>query len=115
MESKKSQTPEQIEFILQKQASEDKIRVTVHGHQEMIADNISYESVKEVLQRGAIIENYPEHQRGACCLVCGQDLFDRVVHVVCTASLEVIIIITVYEPKPPKWVTPFQRGGHSEV
>jgi hypothetical protein len=115
MESKKTQTPEQIEFILRKKANEDKIRVTMHGHQEMIADNISYESVKEVLQRGKIIENYPEHQRGACCLVCGQDLSERIVHVVCTTSLEVIVIITVYEPKPPKWVTPFQRGGHNAV
>jgi len=26
-------------------------------------------------------------------------------------SNAVLIIITVYEPKPPKWVTPTQRGG----
>jgi hypothetical protein len=31
--------------------------------------------------------------------------------VVCTTGLEVIVVITVYEPKPPKWATPFQRGG----
>ena len=30
---------------------------------------------------------------------------------VCTTSLEVVILITVYEPKPPHWATPFERAS----
>ena len=35
----------------------------------------------------------------------------RYLHIVCTTSLGLATIITVYEPKLPKWVTPFKRGG----
>lgn len=96
---------------LQRLAYEDAIRITIHGHQEMVADDVSYEELREALQQSRVIENYPDHQRGACCLVCGSTLAGRQLHVVCTTSLEVIVIITVYAPTPPKWVTPFQRGA----
>jgi hypothetical protein len=31
------------------------------------------------------------------------------VHVVCTTARPVLIIITVYEPRLPKWLTPTNR------
>ena len=95
--------------ILREQCSRNAVRVTVHANQEMIEENISYDSMIEVLSKGMVIENYPDHQRGPCCLVCGQDSAGRFLHVCCTTSLEVVIIITVYEPLPPKWVTPYKR------
>jgi len=95
---------------LRKQAVTDAIRITVHAHQEMAEEDVSLEEVCEVLSEGQIIENYPEHKRGACCLVCGHTSVGRYVHVVCTTSLEIVIIITVYEPREPKWATPFARG-----
>jgi len=107
--------PSEIAVRLRDQASADEIRVTVHGHQQMVAEGIPYEAVREVLRACQVIENYPDHQRGPCCLVCGRMASGRFVHIVCTTSLDVIVIITVYEPKPPKWVTPFQRGGRHEV
>ena len=95
---------------LRKQATVGAIRITLHAHQEMAEEDILLEDVYEALHNGHIIENYPEHKRGACCLVCGHTSGGRYVHVVCTTSLEVAIIITVYEPREPKWVTPFVRG-----
>ncbi len=94
---------------LRDQCLHEAIRITIHAHQEMIEEDISYESMVEALSQGIVVENYPEHQRGSCCLVCGQDSSGRFLHVCCTTTLEVGIIITVYEPKPPKWVTPYQR------
>lgn len=94
---------------LKQQAIINNLRVTIHGHQEMVEENITYDSVREAIINGIIIENYPEHQRGPCCLLCGKTHFGRYLHVVCTTSLEIAIIITVYKPKPPKWITPFQR------
>jgi len=107
--------PGKIASRLRAQASADDIRVTAHGHQEMVAENIGYEAVQEVLMVGRVIENYPDHQRGPCCLVCGCTSSGRYLHVVCTTALEVIVIITVYEPKAPKWVTHFERGGRHEM
>jgi hypothetical protein len=55
------------------------------------------------------LENYPEHRRGACCLLSGFTHGGRRIHIVCTTARPVLIIITVYEPRPPKWVTPTRR------
>ena len=99
-----------ISARLGRRASRDAIRVTVHAHQEMAEEGITYDEVREVLASARVLENYPDHRRGACCLVCCRTSKERFVHVVCTTSLEVAIIITVYEPKPPKWASPFERG-----
>lgn len=95
---------------LRRQALDDNIRVTVHGHQEMVEEVITYLEVREALLKCSVIENYPDHQRGSCCLVCGCTSSQRFLHIVCTTNLDVIVIITVYEPKAPKWLTPFERG-----
>jgi len=94
---------------LSMQSHDEKIRVTAHAHQEMVEDNICLGDILAVLNRAAVIENYPEHQRGPCCLVYGQGVSGNDIHVVCTTSLDLAIIITVYEPKPPKWHSPFTR------
>lgn len=83
-----------------------------HAVTEMGDEQISLAEVKEVLlgPDSAVLENYPTHRRGACCLVGGKTEADRHFHVVCTSDAEPLIIITVYVPLPPKWVTPTQRG-----
>lgn len=103
--------PESIAARLRDQATRDAVRVSVHAHQEMYAENFSYEQVREVLVDPRVVEVYGEHKRGPCCLVCRKSSDGRYLHVVCTTSLSVIVVITVYEPKPPKWTTPFVRGG----
>ena len=95
---------------LRQQALRDQIRVTAHAHQEMVDEAISLDEVYDVLLEATVVENYPDHQRGACCLVCGRTSRGRYIHVVCTTSREIAIIITVYEPMLPKWATPFERG-----
>jgi hypothetical protein len=95
---------------LRRQAEVESLRITTHAHQEMVEEGISLEDLITVLRRASLLENYPDHKRGACCLVLGQTGTGRFLHVVCTTSLDVAIIITVYEPRPPKWVTPLQRG-----
>jgi hypothetical protein len=76
----------------------------------MVEEDISLEEVREVLLDAAVVEDYPEHRRGACSLVCGRTSHGRDVHVLCTTSLDVAVIITVYEPRLPKWETAFERG-----
>lgn len=91
------------------QTEAENIRVTQHAHQEMIEEEITLDEVLEVLKKGGILENYPQHRRGACCLLYSFTENDRPLHVVCTTARPALIIITVYEPKPPKWQTPSQR------
>jgi len=91
------------------QAQGERIRITTHAHQEMVEEAVVLDDVLFALRRATVIENYPDHKRGPCCLVYGQSQMGRDLHVVCTTSLELAIIITVYEPKPPKWKGPFTR------
>jgi Domain of unknown function (DUF4258) len=74
-----------IEKWLAQQAAQEILRVTQHAH-------------------------YPDHRRGACCLLCGYTDSGRPLHLVCTTLQSPVILITVYEPKLPKWETPTQRG-----
>ena len=85
------------------------IRITQHAQTEMAEEELLLDEVKFALGSGQILENYPQHRRGPCCLVCGFTQSGRPLHVVCTTGGDVLILITVYEPKPPKWVTPFRR------
>ncbi|MDA3927170.1 MAG: DUF4258 domain-containing protein [Kiritimatiellae bacterium] len=99
-----------IEARLRHQAEADAVRVTEHAHQEMVEDDYSIDDVLCALSNAKVLENYPDHKRGACCLVCGQNGAGRYIHVVCSTSLKLVVIITVYEPMPPKWINPAKRG-----
>ncbi|MBI1729653.1 DUF4258 domain-containing protein [Candidatus Acetothermia bacterium] len=124
--------PDDIEATLikiQEQSSQGNFRITQHAHQEMVEENISLNDVLEAIQSGRILENYPEHRRGPCCLLYGETGSEssssgaavlltqgglpirRHLHIVCTTTREMLIIITVYEAKSPKWKTPTQRNG----
>jgi hypothetical protein len=85
-------------------------RISVHAHQEMAEEDISLEAILEAIDTGTILENYPHHRRGSCCLVHGLTRAGRNLHIVCTTIQPLLVIITVYVPLPPKWVTPTQRG-----
>ena len=91
------------------QAAAEEIRVTLHAQQEMVDEGITLEEVLHASGAAQILENYPEHRRGACCLLYGVTQEGRPLHIVCTTAQPVLVIITVYEPKPPKWVTPTRR------
>jgi hypothetical protein len=98
-----------VSALLGRCAQNSALRFTLHAQQEMIDKQIAVADLKEALSAPEIIENYPVHQRGACCLALGQTRTGRFLRVVCTSCLEPVVIITVYEPKGPKWLTAHQR------
>lgn len=91
------------------QAKAENIRIIQHAQQEMAEEEITLDEVLQAIFSGQILENYPEHRRGACCLLNGITDDGRPLHIVCTTTLPILIIITVYQPKPPKWITLTQR------
>jgi hypothetical protein len=92
-------------------AAEERIRITQHAHQEMIEEEITLDDVLHTIRTAELIENYPEHRRGACCLLSGITKGGRWLHVVCTTAQPVLVVVTVYEPRLPKWKTPSERSG----
>jgi hypothetical protein len=97
------------------QAAAESVRVTLHAQQEMSAEEITLDDVLQAIACGQIVEDYPEHRRGACCLLNGLTASGRTIHVVCTTAVAVLVIITVYEPRPPRWITPTERSKPDEV
>jgi hypothetical protein len=100
---------DQISLNIRNLVKNEIIRVTQHAQQEMIEEDITLEEVKEALYNGEILENYPEHRRGSCCLINGNTNNNRPLHIVCTTQNPILIVITVYEPKLPKWLTAIKR------
>lgn len=102
-----------LEAVLERiraQAVAENIRITQHAQQEMVEEDIALDEVLEAIATGQILENYPQHhRRGACCLLHGLTRGGRPIHIVCTTARSVLIIITVYQPRRPKWVTSTQR------
>ena len=74
-----------------------------HAHNERQAEHITIEEIEETIISGEIIEVYPKDQRGESVLI-GAKLASRSFHVVCGKRDDRILIVTVYEPKWPKWL-----------
>jgi len=90
-------------------AASERVRITQHAHQEMIEEAIRLDDVLEAIRTAEILESYPEHRRGPCCLLNGSARTGRPLHIVCTTARPLLIVITVYEPKLPKWISATQR------
>ena len=90
-------------------AAKERVLFTHHAQEEMADERFSADDTLHALASGELLENYPNHERGSCCLINGTALDGRPIHVVCASGLPDVVIITVYEPKPPKWLNPRQR------
>jgi len=101
--------PETIVAAIRVLVASGNMRITQHAAQEMTSEAIALDDVLCAIKNARLLENYPDHRRGACCLLHGNDANARDIHIVCTTVNPTLIIITVYLPKPPKWVTPTQR------
>lgn len=56
---------------IQEQARNENARVTQHAQEEMTEETATLDDVLEAVIHGTILEHYPKHQRGACCLLGG--------------------------------------------
>ena len=83
---------------IQQQTITEQLRLTQHAQQEMVEEDIVLDDVLEAIATGQILEYYPEHRRGARCLLGGYTYTGRALHIVCTTANPILIIITVYVP-----------------
>jgi hypothetical protein len=95
---------------IQAAARRKDLEMSIHAVQEAYAESISPDDIRQALIKGHILEDYPQHRRGACCLIYGDTDCGRPLHLVCTSNRQPVLIITVYEPTLPKWITPTQRN-----
>ena len=53
-------------------AAAEEIRITQHAQQAMAEEEIALDDVLQAIRVARVVENYPEHRRGPCCLICGR-------------------------------------------
>jgi len=77
-----------------------------HAIQQMTRPErmISRQEVRNVVEHGEVIEDYPDDARGHSCLMLGHGADRRPVHVVCAPKSEYLAIITAYLPNPDEWM-----------
>lgn len=81
-----------------------------HAQIERLEEDVDVTEIEEAIAYGEILEDYPKDQRGHSCLILGYS-GDKAIHIVCGIKQEQVVIITMYLPKLPKWITPRQRAG----
>jgi hypothetical protein len=86
---------------------------THHADIERRVDELTFAQIEEALLSGEILERYPDTGRGESCLVVGF-AGDVAIHAVCGWRGEKVVLITVYVPRPPKFVDPWTRGGKAD-
>jgi hypothetical protein len=82
---------------------------SLHAEVERKADGLTFAQVEEALLNGEILEQYPNTGRGESCLIVGF-AGEIPIHAVCGWRGEKIALITVYIPRPPKFVDARTRG-----
>jgi hypothetical protein len=86
---------------IRRQIDREQVRFTAHAHAEMVEEAITLAEVFQALAGGEILENYPKHQRGACCLVGGFSKTGRPLHVVCTTANPLLVVIPCMSQSRP--------------
>ena len=83
----------------------DEFEFSRHAVDQSILRDIRVVEVREAVQSGEIIEDYPDDKYGPSCLIFGLTQSKRPVHVQCSyPSRPVLMVITLYEPNLAKWI-----------
>ena len=84
-----------------------------HAEIERKVESLTFFQIEEALLGSKILEEYPDTGRGESCLVAG--LAGKIpLHMVCGWRGEKIVLITIYIPRPPKFIDPWTRGGKED-
>jgi hypothetical protein len=93
-----------------RQAAAVKILFLPHAVQQMTRPErmISTAEIRQIIDTGELIEDYPDDPRGHSCLLLGHGNERRPIHVVCAPKAEYLAIITAYLPSPDAWGDDFR-------
>ncbi len=95
--------------IIRKKIKDNEYVYSLHAEIERKADELTFHQIEKALLNSEILEDYPDTGRGESCLVLGFS-DDIPIHAVCGWRGLKLSLITVYVPKPPKFIDPWTRG-----
>ena len=100
--------------LFKRAVREGQLKISLHAAEEALAECITRPEIEEAMLNAQLLEDYPDWWLGPSCLIYGRTERGRDLHIVASYSGLPVTIITVYEPRPPKWITPTLRGGREQ-
>lgn len=92
--------------------SRGEVHVSLHGYEELAADEIRVRDALASLDGAVVIEDYPSYPKGPCVLVLGYDAEGQPIHVVWgipAGKTTPAVLVTAYRPSPEKWDETWRR------
>ena len=88
-----------------------KILFLPHALQQMLRPDrmINRVEIRQVIEQGEVIEDYPTDTRGHSCLLLGTGVEGRSIHVVCAPKEDYLAVITAYLPNKQEWTADFRK------
>jgi len=88
------------------------VRVSDHGYDEMVDENIMARDVLAGVFDGVVVEDYPMYAKGPSVLVLQKDPDQHPIHVVWGIPKDLsspAVVVTAYRPNPDLWSEDFMR------
>jgi hypothetical protein len=94
-----------------RKAGKKRLLFLPHAVNQMIRPErmITSAEIRTTIEKGEIIEDYPEDQRGHSCLILGFGTEGRPIHVVSSPKNDYLAIITAYLPSADEWNENFRE------
>jgi Domain of unknown function (DUF4258) len=94
---------------------QERYEFSIHAQQERLEEDLDVTEIEAALVQGELLEAYPNDPRGESCLVLGYAGAKPLHAVLGWARTRgegenILRIITVDIPQPPKWYDPRTRG-----
>lgn len=97
---------------IQTLVARNEVRVSLHGSEELAADDIPVRDFIAGVATAVMVEDYPGYPKGRCCLVLQRDAGNRPIHVVWGIPFgqeSPAVVVTAYRPDPLRWDRMWRR------
>lgn len=86
----------------------EKIALTKHARERLAERNITVDDIVRGIETGEIIKQYEDDKPLPSCLVLGESVNNKYIHIVVSNDKEYIYLITAYYPNPEQWEADFK-------